>query len=246
MNGFWKALALCAGVVTFHTASIASIRVQPMSYDLATSGTGTTQDLRVENTSDQPMPVEIIVHRREILPDGSERRTAAEEDFLVFPPQAIVPPNSFQTFRVQYIGDPQIAATKLYLITVSQLPVNTTGEASRGMQFLFNLGTLAAVSPRDSRPEMEVLEVRPAATAGMVEIRIRNAGNRYARLRNGIWTLRSGDGTVVVVDDRAVRGAIRQGLIEPGTERIIALPVDAGFRREGATATFQLRDLNAE
>lgn len=246
MNLLLRISTACLGIAGFHGAALASIRVQPMSYDLGASGSETKQDVRVENTGDQPMPVDIIVQRREILPDGTERRTAADADFLIFPPQAIVPANSFQTFRVQYIGDPLLAQTKLFLITVSQLPVDTSETAANGMQFLFNVGTLAAVSPRDAVADVRVVSVRPAEKTGLIEVTVKNDGNRYARLRNGTWTVRGGDGTEVVLDDRTIRSAIQQGLIEPGTERIITLPVEPSFRRDGASVTFKPREIGAE
>jgi fimbrial chaperone protein len=246
MITFRRALVAAVLFALLPSQAEASIRVLPMSYDLTPAGTGATKDIRVENTGAEPMPVEVFVHRREILEDGSERRTVADDDFLVFPPQALIPANGFQTFRVQYIGDPTIVQTALYLVTVSQLPVDAANGRANNVQFLFNLGTLAAVSPPDSRPDLRVVEVKPAPEPGHLEISVRNEGNRNARLRNGTWTVRSGDGSATTVDDRDVRRAIKQGLIEPGTERVVTLPVPAGFQLKGAEATFALRNTDAE
>lgn len=221
--------------------ALANVRVLPMSYDLATSGQGARQDLRVENTGSTPLPVELRVERREIQPDGTDRRTPADNDFLVFPPQGIVPANGFQTFRVQYVGDPAIGQTRLYLVTVAQVPVSGTGaQQPSGIQLVFNIGTLAAVSPASSTPEIVVDEVVPAAEANRLRITVRNNGTRYARLLNGTWTFTAANGTVETLEGEPLRAALQNSLIEAGGTRIISLPVSAAFVREGARASFQL------
>ncbi len=218
---------------------MAGIRFQPMSYDLSPSGTGAQQNLRVENTGSTPAAVEVTVERRHILPDGSEKREPADDDFLVFPPQGIVPANGFQTFRVQYIGNPALQKTALYTITIAQLPVDTSGSDKSAVQIVFHLGTLAAVSPADSKPVLTVTSVSPSTDPNKLTVRISNQGNRYARLRGGQWTLTDGDGKDVLDADTVAKG-IDQPLIEPGTERVVELPVPAGFVRAGAHADYEL------
>jgi fimbrial chaperone protein len=236
-----KRLIVALAMMSLTASPALAVRVQPMAYDLTPTGSGASKDLRVENTGDKPMPVELKVERRQILPDGSEKRIPAEDDFLIFPPQGIVPPNGFQTFRVQYVGDPAIRKTVLYVVTVVQLPIDTSGEKSTGVQFLFNMGTLAAVSPDGARPQLEIVDVKPAVTAAKLRIEVKNSGNGYARLRNGVWTLTGGDGKVETLEGEALSNALAQPLIEPETSRIIELPVSAAFVREGAKASFSLQ-----
>jgi fimbrial chaperone protein len=230
--------ALVLGLVAYPVS--AGVRVQPMSYDLVPSGQKTKQDLRVENTGSTPTAVEVRVERREVMPDGTDKRTPAEDDFLVFPPQGIVPANGFQTFRIQYIGDPAINQTKLYLITIAQLPVSATGQAGTGIQIVYNVGTLAAVTPLGAAAKIEIASVTAAPEPGQIEITVRNAGNRYARLRSGSWTLTSGDGKAEVLEGEPLRNAIDNSLIDAGGTRVIRLPVSANFRLQGASASFKL------
>lgn len=233
ITGLAFAIALCGATAT------AGVRVQPMSYDLSPAGNKARQDLRVENTASTPTPVEIRVERREILPDGSDKRTPADDDFLVFPPQGIVPANGFQTFRIQYIGEPAIKETRLYLVTVAQVPVSGAGEAATGIKIVYNIGTLAAVSPANATPRIVVIGAKPAANPKMIEVTAENQGNGYTRLRNGAWTLTSGDGKAETLEGEALRAAIDNALIEPGKRRVLPLPVSEGFKREGATASYK-------
>ena len=211
-----------------------------MSYDLTPSGTGTQQNIRVENNGSTPAAVEVTVERRHILPDGSEKREPADDDFLVFPPQGIVPANGFQTFRVQYIGSPTLQKTALYTVTIAQLPVDTSGADTSQVQIVFHLGTLAAVWPADLKPVLQVTSVSPSTDPNKLTVRISNQGNRYARLRGGQWTLTDGAGKKDVLDADTVAKGIDQPLIEPGTERVVELPVPAGFVRAGAHADYEL------
>jgi len=231
---------LCAGLAIAAAPAFAGIRVQPMSYDLTPSGTGTQQNLRVENSGSTPAAVEITVERRHILSDGTEKREPADDDFLVFPPQGIVPANGFQTFRVQYIGNPRLQKTALYTITIAQLPVDTSASDTSQVQIVFHLGTLAAVSPADSKPVLTVTGVSPSTDASKLTVHISNQGNRYARLRGGQWTLTDGAGKKAVLNADMVAKGIEQPLIEPGTERVVELPVPAGFVRAGAHADYEL------
>lgn len=239
------AAALISGAFLFCTnAEAQSLRVQPMSYDLEPAGSHATQDIRVENVGDRAVPVEVRIVRRHINPDGTERQIPAEDDFIVFPPQGLVQPGSFQTFRARYIGAP-LQQSALYLITIAQLPINVEGGGENGVQFLFNLGTSAIVSPPRAEPRLVVESVAPSPEAGKLRITIRNDGNRYARLHNGVWTFASA-GRTERLEGQPLRTAVNQPLIEPGTRRTIDLPVPANFRREGATASFEFIALGAQ
>ncbi|QNE32428.1 molecular chaperone [Sphingomonas sp. NBWT7] len=235
-----RSVFVIASAVLLAPPLTAGVRVQPMSYDLSTAGNGARKDLRVENTSATPAAVEIRVERREVQPDGSDKRTPADDDFLIFPPQGTVPGNGFQTFRIQYVGDPLLKQSRLYLVTIAQLPVSATGQAGTGIQIVYNIGTLAAVSPAGAVARMEVIAVRPAVDPGFIEVTVHNAGNRYARLRNGSWLLTSGDGKTETLEGEPLRKAIDNSLIEADGTRIVRLPVSANFRREGAKASFKL------
>lgn len=213
------------------------MRVQPMTYELTPSGRGATQDVRVENTEATPLAVELHVERRHIGINGEDLREAADDDFVIFPPQGIVPPNGFQNFRVQYIGDPAITETALYVVTVAQLPVDTTATDTSGVKFLFNLGTSVAVSPPGATANVVTRSVEASATPGLLKVTVVNEGKRFARLHTGAWTF-SSQGRTETLEGEPLRAAVAQPLIEPGATRILELPVSEGFAREGATATF--------
>ena len=214
-----------------------STRVQPMMYDLTPFGSGSNQDLRVENNSDRELPVELRVERRFIAADGNETRKPAEDDFLIFPPQGNLAPNSFQTFRVRYVGEPNIDKTRLYVITVAQLPLQT-GSAPTGVQILVSLGTSVAVTPPQARPAIAVTGVtKDAKNPDLLNVTLANTGGAYARLYNGSLSISSGADRVVL-DGATFRAALSQPLIEAQSTRTISLPIPATLKGRDLTAEY--------
>lgn len=129
--------------------------VQPVVIDLKTSGREMSQVVTVENTFANPLPVELTVQELRLTDDGVAATGKDPGDLLVFPPQALIQPGQTQTFRVQYVGDPALAASRHYYITVAQLPVKLP-EGQSAIQILYNFQVLASVSPLGAKPQLEV------------------------------------------------------------------------------------------
>lgn len=221
---------LGALILALATAAPAgAFRVLPMTYDLAPIGSGATQVIRVENLGDRPLTVELYAERRDILEDGSERRTPADEDFIIFPPQSIIQPTETRAFRVQYLGEPRLERSVTYAVTVAQLPIELDGEAETGVQVVFAFSTLANVVPPGSRSALEVREVRPDPAGGGVLVLVENTGTRYGRVTEGSWTIGNGAGAEVALAGEPLREAVEIALVQPGTRRLIHLPVPAGL-----------------
>ena len=238
MRSIFRPMTVAIGLVsvTMWAVPAGSTRVQPMVYELTPSGARSQQDLRVENNSDRPLPLELRAERRFIATDGTETRASAEDDFLIFPPQGIVPPNGFQTFRVKYVGDPLIAKTSLYVITVAQLPLDS-GTAPTGVQILVNLGTSVAVTPEGATPKIAVTKTAHSADGKSIEMTIANTGARFARLYNGVVTFTAGTDRVTL-EGEALRAAIAQPLIEAQSTRVVSLAIPEKLAGKDVTADF--------
>ncbi len=224
-------LGLLAAVIGAWPAE--AFRVLPMTYDLAPIGSGATQVLRVENLGDRPLTVELYAERRDILEDGSERRTPADDDFVIFPPQSIIQPAETRAFRVQYLGEPRLERSVTYAVSVAQLPIELDGEAETGVQVVFAFSTLANVVPPGSRAVLEVREVRPDPAGGAVLVLVENTGTRYGRVTEGSWLIGNAAGAEATLAGEPLREAVAIGLVQPGTTRLIRLPVPAGLETGG-------------
>lgn len=238
------ALAVLCVAWTIAPQEALAWRVSPMVYDLEPTGQNSSKTLRVENQDEKPLPVELYAESRVILPDGKETRAPADDDFLIFPPQAIIEPGKSQAFRVQYIGSPDIKASKTYVVTVSQLPVDVSKIKGSGVQFVFKFGTSANVVPPGAQPVLKVLSASVADVKGQghrVLISVENTGTSYARLNQGTWTIRNASGKTVTLAGDQLRSMLDMSMIQPGTRRDISFPVPADFQGNGVTAIYDFK-----
>lgn len=153
-----------------------AMTVQPVVIDLKTSGREMSQVVTVENTFANPLPVELTVQELRLTDDGVAATGKDPGDLLVFPPQALIQPGQTQTFRVQYVGDPALAASRHYYITVAQLPVKLP-EGQSAIQILYNFQVLASVSPSGAKPQLEVKSAQVVKDANGKPVAMLTVGN---------------------------------------------------------------------
>ncbi|QIG79043.1 fimbrial biogenesis chaperone [Stakelama tenebrarum] len=236
-----KQLVRIAVIATLGLAAPAlAYRVSPMIYDLDPFGPGATKVLRIENDGDKPITVEIVPEKRSFDIMGAEKRTPAEEDFLIFPPQAVIQPDATQAVRVQYIGEPGLTRSETYTVTVKQVPVQLPTEAQTGVQFLFNFSTLANVVPAGASADVRLESVTREAD-GSVRLGLRNAGTKYANLATAKVTL-TGPGISYEVPIEAWREALGTAWLLPDLERVVLLPAELGVPEGVAAGTIVIRD----
>lgn len=84
-----------------------AMTVQPVIVDLATAGGRMSAVVTVENTFATPLPVELKVVEADFN-NGLVTTNRETEDLLIFPPQALIQPGRTQSFRVQWVGDPDL------------------------------------------------------------------------------------------------------------------------------------------
>lgn len=226
--GIWAAaVAMCLVPLVSSAMS-----VQPVVIDMTTTGRTATATVTVENSFTTPLPVELTVQELTFNEDGVVPTGVDPGDLLVFPPQAIIPPGGTQSFRLQWVGDPEIARSKHYYVTVAQLPVQLA-EGQSGIQILYNFQTVVSVAAPGKQSQLSVIS---AATANVderigVSVVIRNDGETYDYLSRRRVTITMKDSTNAKIFERTLPGAeIQQvvgfGLIGPETQRRLFIPLD--------------------
>lgn len=213
-----------------------AFRVSPMVYDLGPSGAQASKTIRIHNTADDKLPIEIYAEKRVIHEDGSETREPADDDFLLFPPQAILEPNGVQAVRVQYIGDPSIDISQGYVVTVAQIPVDLNNIENSGVQFTFQFGTSVNIIPKGAKAKISVISAIPKD--GKLALNVKNTGKSYTRLSIGEWILSNNAGKKVTISGNELKEAIPQPLIQPNTTRNITLPLPDGWETSDIKAEF--------
>ena len=147
--------------------SALALNVQPLAVDMVSVGSRAHATIQVVNDGAAPMPVELTFHRLDISVDGKTVESPAGDEFLTFPPQAVVAAGSTQTFRIQWVGEPNIQKSQSYMFSVNQLPVKRKDNES-GVQVVFNFGVIVSVAPAGGQSGMKLVSAeRPRKAASM-------------------------------------------------------------------------------
>lgn len=232
LRTWWLRFVVLLGSMSLAGAVIA-MTVQPVVINLTTSGRGMTQTFTVENTFANPLPVEIRSQQLTLSQDGVQASGTETNDLMVFPAQAMIQPGQTQTFRVQYVGDPDLAASRHYYVTVAQLPVQMP-QGQSAIQILYNFQVLVSVSAAGARPAITVNSAaidRNAAGQPVPALTVTNGSAAHGYLSNGRIRIVQRDASGREIFRRTLPGPELQqtigfGLIGSGQTRRVIIPVE--------------------
>lgn len=193
-----------------------SIGVEPLFMEVSP---GQSAALRVRNSSDELSTVELLVYERIVDENGVQSRVPADDDFILFPPQGVLQPQSVQVFRLQPIAA-DLSESKSYFISVRQVPVELEELPDGGIQLqvVFAFDAAVHVTPRGAEAEPVVISAALGETSINVEtgefrflddgssqpitesrvvpaavLKLQNDGNRYFYLQDQDYII-EGDG----------------------------------------------------
>jgi fimbrial chaperone protein len=224
--------AAFAAVVAMTPVSSQAMSVQPVVVDMTTVGRTMSATLTVENSFTSPLPVELTVQELGFNDDGVVPTGKDPGDLLIFPPQAIIPPKGTQSFRVQWVGDPEIKQSKHYYVTVAQLPVELP-EGQSGIQILYNFQTVVSVAAPGAKSALSVVSAAPTPNDGKtaVGVVVKNDGDNYDYLSRQRVSITMQDASGKKIFEKALTGAEFQqvagfGLVGPHVQRRVVVPVE--------------------
>jgi P pilus assembly protein, chaperone PapD len=234
----WVLFAFAFSLCVAASAALA-MSVSPILTDMATAGRDSRSTITVVNTGTTTLPVEIAVNRMDLGENGERNLTPDDEDFLVFPPQAMIPSGASQVFRVQWAGDPDIDRSRSYAFLVNQIPVESDGGGTV-LELVYSVVVYVNVSPLQGDSDLTVLGVGQVSddTGGRkLELVVENRGTRHDYLSRDRIMLKEAGGSW----NREIRASefastIGIGLVQPGKTRRFVLPVEppAGVRTVSA------------
>eukprot|EP00933_Yihiella_yeosuensis_P044070 TRINITY_DN39116_c0_g1_i3.p1 TRINITY_DN39116_c0_g1~~TRINITY_DN39116_c0_g1_i3.p1 ORF type:complete len:240 (+),score=12.40 TRINITY_DN39116_c0_g1_i3:699-1418(+) len=228
-------LAATIGLIASISAPANAYEVEPMRMTLDISNGTTSAVINVRNTREQALPIEIVMKRRIVHPDGRQEFVEANADFSIFPPLALVQPGQSQGVRISYIGDPAIADSEAYIAEVQEVPV--TSDDFTGVVFAYNFGVAVYVTAPEARAEVAVGEV--SRTERGVEFQAVNSGSGYAML--GDLDVRvSIDGQSVTIPAERIIDLVENPIIPPHTTRNFHLALE-GLPQGPLAVTFGRR-----
>ena len=235
----------CAAIAPVQVAQ--AMTVQPVVIDLQTAGRQMSTVITVENTFATQLPVELSVQELELTPDGVKQTGNDPGDLMIVPPQTIIEPGQTQTFRLQYVGDPALAKSKHYYVTVAQLPVKLP-EGQSAIQILYNFQVLVSVTPAGAKPQITVQSAeigKNAAGQPIAVLTVANDSAAHGYLANGRLRVVQKDAAGKQLFAKNLSGAeIQQsmgfGLIGGGQVRKVSVPVELPSTEGSVEASFSL------
>jgi fimbrial chaperone protein len=219
------ALALAVSVPQFASG----MGVSPIQLEMQSAGGTSRGTLTVDNNSKSPLPVEITIKRMTQDENGERKyHDDAQGEFLILPPQAMIAPGGAQTFRIQWVGEPQLAKSKSYMLFANQVPVKLPANTS-GVQMVSSMGALINVAPPQSTGDLKVvatgIEADKKTGKRHPTLTVENTTKTHALLPKAAIKLQSGSWQESFAPDQ-LAGQIGIGLVPPGQRRKFVLPVN--------------------
>ena len=215
-------LTVMAGVA-FCTATARAMTMSPLEMELTAGGSYARTQFQVSNNSDKPLPIEITFDRLSYTEAGEHKTSLAADDLLIFPATAMIPPGGTQTFRVQYVGSPDIATSQSFLVNARQLPVKMKADGKSHVQVVNAFGAILNVAPLTGTSTLNLVSSSPARTAAgqpALSILVENPTNVHALIANA--ALRVGSQKI---NAETMRANVGFGVVEPHKRRRFLAPL---------------------
>ncbi|MGD9669749.1 MAG: molecular chaperone [Hyphomicrobiaceae bacterium] len=219
-----------------------AMSVSPTHIELKSAGSESRAQVIVRNDSSAPLPVEASLQKLVVDAKGKSHATAESNDFLVFPPQTLIPPGASQVFRITWVGEPLLDASQSYQLTLSQIPVRLAQPTNR-VQVVMAFGVVINVAPPRGQAQLDLVGTSITKNAKGERnpvITVRNPSRVHALLPQSTIRL-AGDGWSQTLTPAFLDQRVGIGLVQPGKERRFVLPVavPAGVRQVRASLDFK-------
>ena len=217
--------SILIGMASFAAAS--AMTVTPTHVELISTGSRSRTLITVVNPTTRPLPVEATILRATLDDAGVPQMAKSGEDFLIMPPQALIPPGATQNFRVQWLGDPLIESSQTFMLYMTQIPVQLP-QAITGVQVVMSIGVMINVAPPRGVPNLQVVDtgvVTDRQGKRHPTLTVLNPSKVHALLPQSTITLTSANWSQTITSGTLTE-RIGIGLVQPGRRRTFVLPID--------------------
>jgi fimbrial chaperone protein len=224
---FGKAVAAAALAMGAWAGAVNAMSVTPVHVEMKSIGATSRSQVTVTNTGKVPLPVETGLESLQLDENGNRKMGKAGDEFLVFPPQAVIPPGGTQVFRLQWVGEPQLTESKSYMFSVSQVPVKLPQGQSK-VQVVMSFGVVINVASTQGVPSLKVVGTSVSSDKQgkrRAVVTVENPTKTHALLPEGKLNL-AGAGWSQSLNQTEIREKMGIGLVQPGKRRKFVVPVD--------------------
>ncbi len=211
-------------LASFFSMQASALQMNPLSVVLKPSGGGAKQSFRVTNESNKPIAVQFSVTTRQQV-NNKEIRRPADKQFMIYPPQTIIPARSTQKVRVEWLGAGKIPREQAYRLIAEQVYVSLDDKEQTGVKMLMTLVGALYVQPNGMRSNVQVKAVQ--RQGNKLAITLANSGNRHQLMRFATLTLKNG-AKVITLKGKQLAGLDGNNVLGGTTKRFF-IPLPRGF-----------------
>jgi fimbrial chaperone protein len=209
-------------LTTLFSAQVNALQMNPLSVVLKPSGGGAKQSFRITNDSNQPIAVQFSVTTRQQI-NNKEVRKPADKDFMIYPPQTIIPARTTQKVRIEWLGAGNIPKEQAYRIIAEQVHVSLDSKKRSGITMLMTLVNGLYVQPKGVKSNVQVKSVQ--RQGNKLAVTLMNAGTKHQVLNYAKLFLKNG-GKALTLQGNAMKGIVGNNLLAGATKRFyIPLPI---------------------
>lgn len=197
-----------------------AMTVTPVHVEMKSAGSASRNQITVTNPGKTPLAVESSLEKMLLDENGDRKMSKAGDDFLVFPPQAMIPPGGTQVFRLQWVGEPTLAKSQSYLFSLSQVPVKLPAGQSK-VQVVMSFGVVVNVAAVQGVPSLKVVGTSLTTDKQgkrRAVVTVENSSTTHALLPQGKLSV-AGNGWSHALTQTEIREKLGIGLVQPGSRR---------------------------
>lgn len=229
-----------------------AFKLEPISRVFEPSGAGATQSYQVINDTSEKIAVEISMLKRKISLEGEETTEKADDDFLVYPSQIILPPQGVQSVRVTWLGNPNPEKELNYRLMAEELVVNlkdpkqSQTETTKGVvKVMFRYMGSVYIRPKNAQSKVvlnSITHEKGKDGNDLLVIIFDNQGTRRTALSELNLNLTSEKGTQFTLKSEQLKG-VNNGVILAGNQRRFSIPWPQQLPVGKVTGTFTFKDV---
>jgi len=211
-------------LIMLFSQQASALQMNPLSVVVKPTGGGARQSFKVTNESNEPIAVQFSVMTRQQV-NNKEVRRPADKDFMIYPPQAIIPPKSTQKVRIQWLGKQKVTKELSYRLIAEQVYVSLKKEKQTGINMLMTLVGALYVQPNNTKSNVTVKAVQ--RQGNKLAITLANSGTRHQLMRYATLSLKNGS-KVINLKGNSLAGLDGNNILAGSTKRFF-IPVPKGF-----------------
>lgn len=230
-----------AMVLAVAAPAASAFQLVPISMGFEPTGVNATQTFGIFNDGQESIAVQVSIVTRSVAVDGTETQAPADEDFTVYPPQAVVAPGKVQLVQVHWLGDPRPAKELAYRILAEQLKIELAPRNTLGgrITILMRYEGAIYVTPPAAQPSVSVESVSRVQTAEgpRLSVTVANKGTAHGALDGPVLSVR-GAGASVDLRDEALADLGGVNVLAGGRCQFL-LPLPTALATGDLTATLK-------